>query len=247
MTDSAFNFSEEEINGKPFQTWGQFNWSAFYQNWERGQRPVPFDENIHDIKNRAIFVKFSITPLSEMNLNPPYEKESPANKPVARVPVKSAMKLGRVKGRNTSSLCNAWCLVESVLSGEKYQKKNDDGSLMFDENNAPVIVNKQTYKFISFFDTENECRADYFATTGKSADDVVTTEKPSAPAPAVTSSPRDNALKFAQKIVENAYTKSPDDVTTFITEQFKKFPLVGNHLSVEDEDVQEMIMNEGLK
>lgn len=234
MTDETqvFDAFDDATNAElPAQEyWGQVNIDAWNCALVKGAGKLPYDPSQHDKKFTAVDI--SMTPLAEMNLQWAPERNLIAQFGAwVKITWRSAQALGIGHARDLNLKYARAKLSPTGRTWEKDGEKKEE----------------TTFEFLAFFDTEEECRADYFATTGKSADDVAPTQQPVAqPAPAAVS-PRDNALKFAKKIIENAYAKSPDDVMSFITEQFAKFPLVGNHISVDDAEVQEMIMNEEMK
>jgi hypothetical protein len=239
LQNDAFSFDETDINGKPFRIWGQMNWDAFFKNWEKGKRPEPFIDGVHSERNKVRWVKFSISPIAEMNLNAQWEKDGAMHHPTVSVPIRSAQSLGKITG-STEPLHDSFCVVEDVPSGEKYQKKNADGSPMFDEEQNPVMVYKKTYKFIKFFDSEDECIADFIAERGDSAP---ATEQSPAPGPAQTTIlTRENALNVAMAVIKSAKISNKGDaVKEAVAEKFAEMPMINEHFSVDDAEIIALI------
>ena len=151
----------QETAERPPEFYGELNVECWFCALVKGQGKVPFDPAIHDRRSTAIDI--SVLPLAEHNMARPLERSTlDWARDWARITWPSLKALGITSLRDVSK--GKWCKFTWQGTGEKYRTRDQDG-------NEGEERERSTFKFLALYDTEDQCRAAYYADTGKQQPD----------------------------------------------------------------------------
>lgn len=178
---------------RSFDLWGKVDLSAWACALVKGTGKVPYDSN-NPAHKRFTAIDIYVQPLIELDVKYPKSLEDHL---VAEFPEWVKITLPSIKALgidNVREVNGKWARVARVPNGKKYDKKDKDG------NPTGEKADETTFKFITLFDSEEACRADYFANGGKPL------EGKNAPQPVTGSddNERNTAAAFLKVIVTNA-------------------------------------------
>lgn len=148
-----------EVNNPPElqydnHLWGQVEINAWTCALVKGIGKVAWDDQAHGAQNRHTAIDITIHALPEMNIQNENitKRETLAwAKDWKTIILPSIRDLGFMDARE---LNGKWVKVESVPTGETYQKNGE-------------TRNKTTFRFERVFANEAECRADYLTQSGE--------------------------------------------------------------------------------
>lgn len=162
----------DEASNPPEKTYDLFGkvevkvWECAFEKGTKGG--VAYDPARH--QKRHLMVDIYIQPLAEIDVKYPKLLEFHDvtwSKPYAGIVWPSIKALGI---NNLREINGRWARVTHVPDGGSYQRKDASGNLMVKPDGSPDMVETTTFKFVTFFENEDACRAAYIAAGGKSAD-----------------------------------------------------------------------------
>ncbi len=156
----------QETAERPPEFYGELSIECWFCALVKGQGKVPYDANVHDRRNTAIDI--AVVPLSEHNMTKPIERSTlDWARDWTRITWPSLKALGVTSLRDIKS--GKWCKFTWAPTGEKYRTRDEDG-------NEGEERERTGFKFLALYNSEAECRAAYYADTGKQQpDDLGTT------------------------------------------------------------------------
>lgn len=180
-----------------YDLWGMVEINAYACALVKGQGKVPYDPAIHD--KRFTGIDIYIQPLAEIDVKYPktYEEHLVAEFPEwAKITLPSIKAAGYA---NVREINGKWARVARVPNGKKYPKKDSAG------NATGEMAEETTFKFVEFFNSEEDCRKAYLAAGGKPGNgsnghNVPTSEPVTGP----DDQERATAYAFLKVIVGNA-------------------------------------------
>lgn len=151
----------QETAERPPEFYGELSVECWFCALVKGQGKVPYDANIHDRRSTAIDI--AVVPLAEHNMTNTFERQTlDWARDWARITWPSLKVLGVTSLRDIKS--GKWCKFTWTGTGEKYRVKDEDG-------NEGEERERTGFKFLALYDSEDECRAAYYADTGKTPPD----------------------------------------------------------------------------
>lgn len=156
----------QETAERPPEFYGELSIDCWFCALIKGPGKVPYDPAIHDRRSTAIDI--AIIPLAEHNRTDAWEKSTlDWARDWTRITWPSLKGLGITSLRDVSK--GKWCKFTWAPTGEKYRIKDEDG-------NEGEERERSTFKFLALYNSEAECRAAYYADSGKTPpDDLGTT------------------------------------------------------------------------
>lgn len=195
--------------------WGKAALSAKSIALVKGLGKVDYDPQAHgDNRHTGIYVQIETLP--EMGIeNENVSKRDTLSwaKDWKTITLPSIQALGVTDAREMNG---KWVKIESVPTGETYQKNNETKS-------------KTAFKFTRIFKDEAECRADCAANDG-----FRTPKDEASPAPATP--PVSNEVKFLHAILKNITSDKKDAEAWAALDRLKEFPQVA-HFGKESPEV----------
>jgi hypothetical protein len=151
----------QETAERPPEFYGELSVECWFCALIKGQGKVPYDPTIHDRRSTAIDI--AVVPLAEHNMTNTFERQTlDWARDWARITWPSLKVLGVTSLRDIKS--GKWCKFTWTGTGEKYRVKDEDG-------NEGEERERTGFKFLALYDSEDECRAAYYADTGKTPPD----------------------------------------------------------------------------
>lgn len=151
----------QETAERPPEFYGELNVECWFCALVKGQGKVPFDAAIHDRRSTAI--DLVVMPLSDHNITNAFERSTlDWARDWTRITWPSLKALGITSLRDVSS--GRWCKFTWAPTGEKYRAKDQNG-------NEGEERERTAFKFLALYNSEAECRAAYYADTGKTPPD----------------------------------------------------------------------------
>ncbi len=232
MNDAFDDASDATI--PPSEYYGEFLIDAWsIAGYVKGQYQPVWDENnpLHKTKQTAI--KMIVLPLDECGLSFQVERNAVAQDVKSgwiKITWKTAKELGI---HNARELNGKFVKVILTKTGDSYRKKDEvTGERTGD------LVEKTTFEFLKIYENKEACVADYLSQyQAKNAPQNVTTQAEPV------NQERETALKFAVAIVANAYREDEEKMRELVSKKFAEMPMIGNHISVDDEEVVKMMVD----
>lgn len=160
MNDDPYAVAQQRAEQPP-EFYGELSVECWFCALVKGQGKVPYDANIHDRRSTAIDI--AVVPLAEHNMTNTFERQTlDWARDWARITWPSLKVLGVTSLRDIKS--GKWCKFTWTGTGEKYRVKDEDG-------NEGEERERTGFKFLALYDSEDECRAAYYADTGKTPPD----------------------------------------------------------------------------
>lgn len=151
----------QETAERPPEFYGELSIDCWFCALIKGQGKVPYDPTIHDRRSTAIDI--AIIPLAEHNRTDAWEKSTlDWARDWTRITWPSLKGLGITSLRDVSK--GKWCKFTWQGTGEKYRVRDEDG-------NEGEERERSTFKFLALYNSEDECRAAYYADSGKTPPD----------------------------------------------------------------------------
>lgn len=137
----------------PLYYYGQISMDVWPCVLIKGQGKVPFDAGQHRVEDRRTAVELSITPLADQRAQFTLSRSLIAQFPEwYRHTWPSLKALGLTTPKD---VMNKWCKCEQVGTGRTYR------------NSAGEEKEETVVKFLALYDSEDACRAAYYADTGQ--------------------------------------------------------------------------------
>lgn len=222
--------SASEPAVKSYDLFGMVEINAWACALVKGQGKVPFDPQNSSHK-RYTAIDVFIQPLIEMDVKYPKSLEEHW---IAEFPEWAKITLPSIKAAgfvNVREINGKWARVARIPNGKKFEKKDRTTGEPTGE-----FADETTFKFIQFFDNEDECRAAYLAAGGQ----------PAVNTPAAT--PANNgdeatAFAFLKVIVSNATRgkASVDEAKEAVKTALAQYPTVTKFYTVDSDGVTELI------
>ncbi len=220
-----------------FDLWGMVEINAYACALVKGQGKVPFDPTVHD--KRFTGIDIYIQPLAEIDVKYPktYEEHLVAEFPDwAKITLPSIKAAGYA---NVREINGKWARVARVPNGKKYPKKDSAG------NPTGDMAEETTFKFVEFFNTEDDCRKAYIAAGGTPSSNGATGRNvpTSEPVTGPDDQERATAYAFLKVIVGNAakgkatFAEAKEAVGSAIP----NFPPVAKFYNAESVEVGQLI------
>lgn len=160
VQDDPFAVAQETAE-RPAEFYGELSVECWFCALVKGQGKVPFDAAIHDRRSTAI--DLVVMPLSDHNITNAFERSTlDWARDWTRITWPSLKALGITSLRDVSS--GRWCKFTWAPTGEKYRAKDQNG-------NEGEERERTGFKFLALYKSEAECRAAYYADTGKQQPD----------------------------------------------------------------------------
>jgi hypothetical protein len=151
----------QETAERPPEFYGELSIECWFCALVKGQGKVPFDANVHDRRSTAI--DLVVMPLSDHNITNAFERSTlDWARDWTRITWPSLKALGITSLRDVSK--GKWCKFAWQTTGEKYRA------------NGGEERERTAFKFLALYNSEAECRAAYYADTGKQQPDDLGTE-----------------------------------------------------------------------
>src|SRR5574341_1250267 len=155
LFDEASNPTE-----KTYDLFGKVEVRVWECGFEKGVRGgVPYDPTRHE--KRHLMVDMFIQPLAEIDVKYQFLLEFHDvtwSRSFAGILLPSIKALGI---NNLREINGRWARVARVPNGRQYEKKDTSG------NPTGEMRDETTFKFLAFYDSEDECRAAYLANGGQ--------------------------------------------------------------------------------
>ena len=156
VQDDPFAVAQETAE-RPAEFYGELSVECWFCALVKGQGKVPFDANVHDRRSTAI--DLVVMPLSDHNITNAFERSTlDWSRDWTRITWPSLKALGVTSLRDIAN--GKWCKFVWAGTGEKYRAKGQNGADGEERE-------RTTFKFMALYDNETECRAAYYADTGK--------------------------------------------------------------------------------
>lgn len=146
----------QETAERPAEFYGELSVECWFCALVKGQGKVPFDANVHDRRSTAI--DLVVMPLSDHNITNAFERSTlDWARDWTRITWPSLKALGITSLRDVSK--GKWCKFAWQTTGEKYRA------------NGGEERERTAFKFLALYNSEDECRAAYYADSGKTPPD----------------------------------------------------------------------------
>ena len=160
VQDDPYAIAQETAERAP-EFYGELSVECWFCALVKGQGKVPYDKEVHDRRSTAIDI--TVVPMAEHNMNNTFERKTlDWARDWSRITWPSLKALGITSLRNIKS--GKWCKFVWAPTGEKYRAKDQDG-------NEGEERERTAFKFLALYNSEAECRAAYYADTGKQQTD----------------------------------------------------------------------------
>lgn len=199
VQDDPFAVAQETAE-RPAEFYGELSVECWFCALVKGQGKVPFDANVHDRRSTAI--DLVVMPLSDHNITNAFERSTlDWARDWTRITWPSLKALGITSLRDVSK--SKWCKFAWQTTGEKYRA------------NGGEERERTAFKFLALYNSEAECRAAYYADTGKQQPDDLGTEtipgfeSKAQPAPAQAAPDSNGSEKTRETAIQfiKAYAK----------------------------------------
>lgn len=213
-----------------YDLWGMVEISAFACQLRTGVGKEPFDPNSGLKRFTAIDVY--IQSLPEIDVKYPKTLEChwlAESKEWANISLPSIKAAGI---DNVREVNGKYARVQRVPSGKTYEKKDTSG------NPTGEKRDEMTFKFLEFFNSEDECRKAYIAAGGVAA--PVSTN---ATIPSATDAQKAISLKFLETIITNVLSSNPADKRAAVDNAIKTcgYPPIASVFTVDSPEVAALI------
>jgi hypothetical protein len=192
----------------------------------KGQGKVPFDAEQHRVEDRRTAIELIITPLADQRASFTLQRSIIAQSPEWYRYIWPSLKaLGLT---NPKEAIDKWCKCEQVGTGRTYR------------NSAGEEREARTVKFLALYDSEDACRAAYYADTGQVPGNGATDEPipgfDDAPDPAADDPQRQTARAF----IETLAKQHKGDLAA-IRKAVVNIPMITQHYPPESEDFAQVV------
>jgi hypothetical protein len=218
---------------------GKVEINAYFCVLEKGVGKVEFTEAVHDVKDRRTAIDLEIIPIEEYGASYTIKRNIlDISRDWQEITLPSLRDLGLIDLR---ALNGMWAKVGFENTGRSYTNKNG------------TSVDATCFKFLVLYQNEQDCRNAYIAEygvgtkgngngNGNGPQATTSVQKPAVTPPATN--PKDTALKFAKAIVDStvAGKTNLDEITAALAVKLAEFPIVGNVLSVDSPEINQMIL-----
>lgn len=214
----------------PLYYYGQISMDVWPCVLIKGQGKVPFDAQAHKTDQRRTAIELTITPLADQRATFTITRSIIAQSPEWYRYIWPSLKaLGLT---NPKDAVDKWCKCEQVGTGRTYR------------NSAGEEREARTVKFLALYDSEDACRAAYYADTGQTPSNGATDEpipgfdddKPAAD---------DAQRQTARAFIETLARQHSGDLDA-IRKAVANIPMITQHFPPESEAFVEVV-NEALQ
>lgn len=195
MNDDPYAVAQQRAEQPP-EFYGELSVECWFCALVKGQGKVPYDANVHDRRSTAIDI--TVVPVVDLNMTNTFSRSTlDWARDWARITWPSLKALGITSLRDIKS--GKWCKFTWQGTGEKYRSKASDGSEGEERE-------RTAFKFLALYKSESECRAAYYADTGKTPPDDLDTTPIDMAQPASDSNGSSKARETAIHFIK-AYAK----------------------------------------
>lgn len=219
------------------QYWGFVEASAWYCVLEKGIGRVVYDPQRHSQDQRRTAVDILVRPIPEMGLQFDISRSMLAeSREWAQVVLPSIRDLGL----SPREINGKWAKVELVPVPGK------NGTAETYTDSSGVIKERKTIRFLAVFESEESCRADYFANKGQSSPN---TQYEEGDGNGNGNKERETALKFLKVYVQNACRGKTDleAIRNALAPQIASQPLISKYFTVDSPETLQLIAEEVTK
>ncbi|MEZ0396807.1 MAG: hypothetical protein ABWK53_10320 [Anaerolineales bacterium] len=224
--ESAENAKEPQFSN---EIWGQVEAQSWFCILEKGIGKVEFDPQVHSPDQRRTAIDIVIHSLPEMNLSFDLARNMIAE---SREWASFVLPSIRDMGISPKQLHGAWVKVQTVPLTDK-----SGNPITYTDANG-IVKEKTTIKFLALFKSEDECRADYLANSGKpSPTTKYTSENGNG------NKERETALVFLRAYVQNVCRGQHDldAVRAALAQKIAEQPLISKYFTVDSAETVALI------
>ena len=198
--------------------YGKLEVTAQHVILKKGVGKVPFDENIHDLKDRCTAVSILLNPIDATGLTRLMTRDMIAeSREFNNVVWPSCRDLGL---KNLRELHYKFAKAEMANTGRKWTTSEGE------EREAT------TFKFVAFYADEAECTVAYYADTGRKPEDDAAVASNGGG----VSLERDTALQFLPALVKQAGGDRAK-----LAELIANMPMISTHFTIDSSEVQALL------
>lgn len=232
--DSANEAKEPQFSN---EIWGQVEAHSWYCVLEKGIGKVEFDPQMHSQDQRRTAIDIIVHPLVDMGLTFDLTRNMIAE---SREWASFVLPSIRDLGIHPKELNGKWVKVQTVtLTGK------DGQPVTYTDSNG-TVKEKTTIKFLKIFSSEDECRNDYLANSGKPAE--LNTQYKAGNGANGNGNGSDNkerqtALAFLKVYVQSA-CRGQKDITVIrenLATSIAQQPLISKYFTVDSPETIELI------
>lgn len=226
--DSANEAKEPQFSN---EIWGQVEARSWYCVLEKGIGKVEFDPQMHSQDQRRTAIDIIVHPLVDMGLTFDLTRNMIAE---SREWASFVLPSIRDLGIHPKDLNGNWVKVQTVtLTGK------DGQPVTYTDSNG-TIREKTTIKFLKIFSSEDECRSDYLANSGKPAPSDTQYVKPNGNG---DNKERQTALAFLKVYVQNACRAHKDlkTIREVLAASIAQQPLISKFFTIDSPETIELI------
>jgi len=214
------------------EVWGQVKAQSWYCVLEKGTGKVEFNPDLHSPDQRRTAINITICPLIEMGLTFDLSRTMIAESHEwASIVLPSIRDLGL----HPRALNGQWVKAANITLTDR------KGTPVTYTDSNGVEKERKTIKFLKLFTSEDECRADYLASSGKQA--PARTQHEEKPDSNNGDKERQTALTFLRVFVQNACRGQSDIdvIRKLLASQLATQPLITKYFTVDSPETVELI------
>ncbi len=214
--------------------WGQCEASSWFCVLEKGVGKVEFDPQVHSLDQRRTAIDIVVRPLDDMGLAFDLVRSMIAeSREWASIVLPSIRDLGI----SPKQLHGSWVKVQTVPVTDKA-----GNTVTYTDANG-VVKEKTTIKFMAIFNSEDECRADYLANSGKSAPQDTQYAEAGNGSGGNGNKERETARAFLEVYVQNACRGQSDlnVIRKTLELNIAQQPLISKYFTVDSPETVQLI------
>jgi hypothetical protein len=214
------------------EVWGQVEARSWYCVLEKGTGKVEFNPDLHSPDQRRTAIEIVVHPLPDMGLTFDITRSMIAESHEwASIVLPSIRDLGL----HPRALNGQWVKVANVTLTDR-----KGAPVTYTDSNG-IEKERKTIKFLKLFSSEDECRADYLASSGKHS--AVNTQQNEKMDSNSGDKERQTALSFLRVFVQNACRGQSDidAIRKLLASQLATQPLISKFFTVDSPETVELI------
>jgi hypothetical protein len=214
------------------EIWGQVEARSWYCVLEKGTGKVEFNPDLHNPDQRRTAIEIIVHPLPDMGLTFDVTRSMIAESHEwASIVLPSIRDLGL----HPRALNGVWVKIANVTLTDR------KGSPVTYTDSNGIEKERKTIKFLKLFASEDECRADYLASSGKHAPASTQHEEKSDSNSG--DKERQTALAFLKVFVQNTCRgqNDIDVIRKLLASQIATQPLITKYYTVDSPETIELI------
>jgi hypothetical protein len=214
------------------EIWGQVEARSWYCVLEKGAGKVEFNPDLHNPDQRRTAIEIIVHPLPDMGLTFDVTRSM-----IAESHEWASIVLPSIRdmGLHPRALNGVWVkIANTALTDRK-------GSPVTYTDSNGIEKERKTIKFLKLFASEDECRADYLASSGKHS--AVNTQHNEKTDSNSGDKERQTALAFLKVFVQNACRGQSDIdvIRNLLASQLATQPLISKFFTVDSPETIELI------